>query len=337
MKPAPVGVEFLRGGVVESVHRVHVAVTDGAGNLIAHVGDPQLVTFLRSSAKPFQAIPLVASGAADAFGLSEPELALACGSHAGEPIHLAAVASMFAKAGIDPALLQCGTHPVRSKLSKQSLAGAKPTPLHHNCSGKHAGMMILQKHLGADPANYLSPQSPVQQAILAALAEVAGVPASDIKVGTDGCSVPSFAMPLAASARLFARLAQPQGVSSTTAKALERLARAMARYPEMVSGSEGFDTALMNASEDRLVSKAGAEAFQGVGDFSSGMGLALKVEDGASRSVGPATVEALRQLGWLEGRAFEVLGDFWRPPQTNWSGKVTGECRPVLQLEGLQG
>lgn len=336
MRPAPIGVELTRGGTVESVHRVHVAVVDGAGNLVAHAGDADVVTFLRSAAKPFQAVPLVASGAADAFGLTDRELALCCGSHAGEPMHVDVVGSILRKGGLDASLLQCGTHPPFNKPARQSLGGQKPTPAHHNCSGKHAGMMLVQKHVGADPAKYLDPREPVQRMILDTVAECAGVPASSIRVGTDGCSVPNFALPLAAGARLFARLALPQGVAPATAKALERLRGAMVAHPDMVGGSaERFDTDLMGASEDRLVSKAGAEGVQGVGDLASGMGFLLKVEDGASRAVAPATVEALRQLAWLEGRAFEVLGDWWRPTLTNWSGRVVGETRPVLRLEGL--
>lgn len=333
MQVAPVGVEVYRGGTVESLHRVHACVVDGRGGLVHAVGDPDLVTFLRSAAKPFQALPLVTSGAADAFGLSEAELALACGSHAGEPEHVAVVEGMFAKAGLSPSLLQCGTHAAWTRRAKAALAGARTTPLHHNCSGKHAGMMMLQLHLGADPAAYLDPQSPAQQAVLAALAEVSGLAADKIAVGTDGCSVPNFAMPLRNMALLFARLAMPQGVSKATADALGRIARAMARHPEMVGGSERFDTDLMGASEDRLVSKAGAEGVQGVGDLASGMGFCLKVEDGASRAVAPATVEALRQLGWLEARAFEVLGDWWMPSLENWSGRRVGRVKPVLRLD----
>ncbi len=329
-KPAPIGVEITRGGTVESAHRVHLAVVDGAGHLVAHAGDPSRVAFLRSAAKPFQAVPLVASGAADAFGLAPQELALCCGSHGGEPMHVRVVEGMFAKAGISPDLLQCGTHPLWSKAAKEGLAGGKPTPKNHNCSGKHAGMMILQKHLGANPADYLDPQSPAQRAILRAVAECAGVPEAEVRVGTDGCSVPNFALSVAAGARMFARLAMPSGPH---AAALTRLRDAMTAHPEMVGGSERFDTALMGASEDRLVSKAGAEGVQGVGDLATGLGLLLKVEDGTSRAVAPATVEALRQLAWLEGRAFEVLGDWWRPAITNWSGRVVGETRPVLTLE----
>lgn len=331
--PSPAArVEIIRGDVVESVHRVHAVVVDGMGNLVRSVGDPDLVTFMRSAAKPFQALPLVATGAADAFGLTEQELALCCGSHNGEPMHVEAATRMFEKAGLPPSLLVCGTHAPRSKRAKEALAGGRATPLHHNCSAKHVGMMVLAKHLGADPADYWKPDSPAQRAILDAVREVSGHDA--IKLGTDGCSVPTFALPIRSVALMFARLALPQGVSPATAKALERLRDAMARHPEMVGGTESLDTDLMGASEDRLVAKIGAEGSEGVGDRASGMGLYLKVEDGAGRAVGPATIEALRQLAWLEGRAFEVLGDWWMPTLTNWSGRVVGRVKPVLTLDG---
>ena len=337
MRAAPVAVEVYRGDTLESVHRVHVAVVDGQGNLVASVGDPDLVTYARSSVKPFQAVPLVREGVVEAFGLTDREIAVACGSHAGEPMHVETVAGMLAKAGLSPDLLRCGAHPVRNKHAREALKGAKPTSLHHNCSGKHAGMLLLQKHLGGDPAHYLHPGSPAQRAVLAAMAEVAGVPESSIATGTDGCSAPNFALPLRTVARMFANLAMPGAhLSKETAAALERVARAMTRHPEMVAGTDEFDSDLMGASEDRLATKVGAEAVQGVADLGSGMGLFLKVEDGSHRATTPATVEALRQLGWLEPRAFEVLGEWWMPRLTNAAGLLVGHVKPVLVLEGLQ-
>lgn len=331
MKAPPIAVEVIRGETVESVHRVHLAVVDGAGNLVHELGDASTVTYLRSAAKPFQALPLVTSGAAEAFGLADAELALCCGSHSGEPAHVRLVEGMLAKAGVAPGLLQCGTHAPRSKAAKAALAGARATPLHHNCSGKHAGMMMLQKHLGGDPADYWRPGSAAQRAILEAIREVAGT--KEVALGIDGCSVPSFALSIRHGALLFARLAMPQGVSATTAAGLARVARAMAAHPEMVGGGESLDTDVMGASEDRLVTKIGAEACQGVGDLATGMGLFLKIEDGSTRALPPAAIDALRQLSWLEGRAFEVLGDWWMPTLTNASGRAVGRVKPVLRLQ----
>ena len=330
MKDAPVAVEVYRNETLESLHRVHLVVVDGAGSVVHELGDAGFVTYLRSAAKPFQTIPLVTSGAADAFSLTDAEIALCCGSHSGEPRHVQVAEGLLTKARASVDLLQCGTHAPRSKAAKDALAGARTTPLHHNCSGKHAGMMLLQRHMGADPADYWRPDSACQKLILDALREASGH--DDIRVGIDGCSAPNFAMPMRSAALLFARLAMPQGVAPPLAKALERIQRAMVRHPEMVGGGESFDTDLMGASDDRLVAKAGAEGCEGVGDLSTGMGLFVKVEDGAGRAVPPATVEALRQLAWLEGRAFEVLGEWWMPTLKNWSGREVGRMKPVLRL-----
>lgn len=316
-------VEVLRGELVESVHRVHVVVADGGGNVVRASGDDAHATFLRSALKPFQALPLVTSGAAERYGVTDAELAVACGSHSGEPEHAEAVASMLKKAGLDVGALRCGVHEPRAPRSVHG-------PLAHNCSGNHAGMLLLQVHLGGEPGRYLEGPSPAQRAIRGAVEEVSG--ASGHAWAIDGCGAPAVAMPLRVAARMYGRLALPQGVPRATEEGLFRIQRAMTRYPEMVGGTGSFDSDLMGASEDRLVSKAGAEGVQCVGDLSTGMGLALKVEDGAKRAAPPMTVEALRQLAWLDGRAFEVLGEWWRPAVLDASGRRVGEARPVLDL-----
>lgn len=315
-----IGVEVHRGGTTESAHHVHLAVCDGSGNLVKSFGNPEFVTFLRSSAKPFQAIPLVTSGAADAFSLTPQELALACGSHTGQEMHTRTALAMLARVGLDANALKCGAHAPRS-------CGALATPICHNCSGKHAAFILLQKHLGGEAADYWKADSLAQVAVRETIEKLAGVPA---KVGTDGCGVPNYAFPLRVSATMTAKFAfAPEG------SPMARLRRAMTSFPELVEGPGAFDSDLMGASEDRLVAKGGAEGFQLVGDLHSGMGLALKVEDGdaAKRATASATVDALRQLGWLEGRAFEVLGDWWRPAIENHAGRVVGEVKPVLELE----
>lgn len=338
MQAAPIAVEVIRGDIVESVHRVHLCVSDPQGNLFTSLGNPEMVTYLRSAAKPFQAAALVVSGAADAVGLTPRELALLCGSHAGEPAHVEAAESVLKKAGLTPDALQCGTHRF---WNKRNPGTPTPSALTNNCSGKHAGMLLLQKHLGGPVESYLDPGSPAQLRILGLVAETAGVPASDIKVAVDGCGAPTFALPMSKAALLFARLAMPRGVSKETADALDRVRKAMLFHPDMVGGAGRFDTELMDNGEERLVSKAGAEGYQAVADLASGLGLALKVEDGALRPVAPATIEALRQLGWLETRAFEPLGEWWMPPVKNHAGKAVGRLKPVLVLDlpsgGLHG
>lgn len=301
---------------MESAHRVHIVVADAGGDVLHQAGDADLLTFLRSAAKPFQAAALVATGAVDHYALSDAELAVAAGSHMGEASHVAAVASLLAKAGLTEGALRCGTHAPRS-------VHAKADALCHNCSGKHAGMLLLQRHLGGDPATYLDPASPAQAAVRAAVQDAG--PGVEAAWAVDGCGAPTPAMPLRAAARAFARLAQGKGH-------LGRIRDAMARHPELVGGTGSYDSDLMGAADDRVVSKLGAEGAQGVGDLATGTGLFLKVEDGAKRAVAPASVEALRQLAWLEGRAFEVLGEWWRPVLRNDAGLAVGEVRPVVPL-----
>ncbi|HEX2021810.1 MAG TPA: asparaginase, partial [Candidatus Thermoplasmatota archaeon] len=237
-------VEVFRGETVESAHRVHVAVVDGLGNVVSSAGDARFMTFLRSAAKPFQALAAVEGGAADRYGLDERELALLCGSHAGEPGHVKLAESILHKAGLSASALRCGSHAPRTKAAKDALGGARATPLHHNCSGKHAGMLLLQRHLGGEPERYLDPAGPAQRAVLAAVARVAGVPEAEVRVATDGCSAPNFALPLDRAALLFARLAMPQGVPASTAAALGRLRDAMVRHPDVVAGRALLDADL---------------------------------------------------------------------------------------------
>lgn len=207
-------VEFVhvtRGALVECVHRGHLAVADASGRLVRAAGEPQYVTYARSSAKPLQAVPVVASGAADRFGLTAPELALLCASHSGEPMHVQAVLRMLAKIGEDESALRCGAHPPYHKPSAAAIrqAGAAPTPVHNNCSGKHTGMLALAKQLGAPTDGYMRPDHPVQQAMLRAVAAFAGVSPEDVVLGTDGCGVPVFGLPLASLAAAYARLGAP--------------------------------------------------------------------------------------------------------------------------------
>ncbi|MBL8057599.1 MAG: asparaginase [Anaerolineales bacterium] len=340
-------IEYTRGGLVESVHAGALAVADAAGRLVAAWGDPQAVVFLRSSAKPFQAVPLVESGAADAAGLTPRELALTCASHRGLDMHVAVVSAMQAKIGAGEADLQCGTHPLDDPdtVRQLILAGQAPTPNRHNCSGKHTGMLALARHLGQPLDDYLNPHGPVQRAILEAFAALCGVAPAEVVVGIDGCSAPNFAVPLAAAARAFARLADPAGLPPARAAALRRLYAAMTAHPEMVRAPGGFDTELMRRLGGRLVAKGGAEGYQAIGlapgalgPGSPALGLTLKVADGGSRAVGLAAAEALRQLGALtpaEWAGLEPHGFTLPQPVTNWRGLVVGEARAAFHLPRL--
>jgi L-asparaginase II len=242
------------------------------------------------------------------------------------------VQGILERIGLGAEALQCGAHAPYHEPSALALGG-KFTVLHSNCSGKHAGMLAAAVASGWDARTYLHPDHPVQRAVREILARATGLPPERLLPGTDGCSAPNYAMPVSAAARLFGTLARPEVLTEPWASALARIRDAMMRHPEMVAGTDRFDTALMESAEGRLVAKVGGEAVFGVADVESGLGFYVKVEDGGVRAVPPVTIECLRQLGWLEGRAFEVLGEWWRPPVRNVAGWVVGRVEPVVQLE----
>jgi L-asparaginase II len=333
--------EYTRGGIVESQHLGAIAVADARGRLVAAYGDPQTVTFLRSSAKPFQALPLVETGAAQAFGYTPRELAMACASHHGLDMHAEAIRGLHAKIGVSAADLLCGTHPLddAETVKRLILAGEAPTPVRHNCSGKHTGMLAAAKHNGWPLANYIDPQHPLQQAVLKAFAEMCGLAPEQVVVGIDGCSAPNFAVPLLNAARAFARLADP-----AERPALRTIFSAMTAHPEMVSGPGSFDTEVMRLRPGGLVSKGGAEGYQAIGlapgalgSDSPALGIALKVADGGARrnAVSLTAAETLRQLGVLrpaDEAALRQLGFLPPQPLTNWRGLRVGEARAIFSL-----
>ncbi|MEX0787546.1 MAG: asparaginase, partial [Anaerolineales bacterium] len=281
--------EVLRGGRVESIHYGALAIADARGQLVAWAGDPHVDPFTRSSAKPFQALPLIESGAADAFGLTDRQLAVICGSHTGTPEHLEVVESIQRAAGIAEADLQCGVHPPFDGAEALRLrsAGEPPRVNHNNCSGKHSGMLALAIHLGAPRSSYVEREHPVQKKILAALSRLSGVPGESIGLGVDGCSAPNFALPLQAAATAFARLADPAGLPAAAGDPCRRVFQAMAGDPRMVSGPGAFDTRLIELGAGRWIAKGGAEGYYGmalqpraVRPGSPALGVALKIADG---------------------------------------------------------
>ena len=329
-------VQVIRGSRLEAVYRGAMAVVDARGQLIASVGDAYLTTFLRSSAKPFQLLPLVESGGADRLGFSERELALMAASHNGEEFHVQAVVGILARLGLDESALQCGAHPPLHPPSARALenAGQRPSALHNNCSGKHSGMLAqcVDRHLPI--ADYVSPQHSVQVTIKQTLAELTGVTPGSIDVGTDGCSVPTFALPLFAAALAFARLADPSELSEPRRSALRRIASAMMAHPEMVAGTKRLDTDVMRAGKGHVVVKGGAEGYYGIGILSSpGLGVAIKMEDGdGGRGRNAVVVEALRQLGALDEEGLASLARYAAGPMKNHRGLTVGEVRPCFEL-----
>jgi L-asparaginase II len=325
-------VEVRRGGRVESEHCGAVAVVDATGKSIAHAGDVELVSYLRSSAKPFQLLPLVESGGADRFGFTDAELAVIAGSHSGEPRHVAAVQSILSKIGLREEALQCGVHvPFNAAAAKALRAeGREPSILHNNCSGKHAGMLAQAIDRGLNTHDYLDPQHPVQITIRQRLAELGGITFDEINVGVDGCSAPCFAMPLRAAALAFARLAEGR------ADGLRRVVQAMLDHPEMVAGEGRIDTDVMRAVPGRLVSKGGAEGYHGMGLIrpdGSAWGVAIKIADGDGKRGGhPVIIEVLRQLGVLDDAALAQLQSYRTWSVTNHRGWEVGEVRANFKL-----
>ena len=336
--PPKVLAKVVRGGTVESAHRGHLLVTDGRGETIVSVGDPKAVTFFRSASKPFQALPCITSGAADAFSFSDEEIAIACASHSGEPRHVRIAALMLERIGLNEAHLHCGTHmPFSEKESERMLrAGEYATQLHNNCSGKHAAMLALAKHIDADINTYELIESPVQQMILDAVALLCEVPHGMIKLGVDGCVVPNFAMPLSAMARGFANLIRPDGFDEKTRSACSRIVSAFTTFPELIGGSDRLDTMLMQAAPGKLISKVGADGVWLCGvlpsdEHPTGLAIALKVEDGDDRRARPVVaVELLRRLGVL---AAHVLPDVSPMPIKNRRGDTVG----LVDASGLEG
>ena len=339
---AAVLVEVWRGPIIESLHRGHLIAVDGEGNTIAEIGDAKTVTFIRSSGKPFQAIPLITSGAADRFGLTEKEIAIACGSHSGEPIHVQTTQSILQKIGLDATALKCGVHePFSAEVARELVKNQQsPNVLQNNCSGKHAGMLALAKHLGAPVETYDSPDNPVQQQILSAVSEFSNMSPSEIAIGTDGCGVPVFGLSVRAMALMYARLVHPPAHFDTTVRnACSRILHAMTTYPEMVGGTKDrLDTELIRAAGGGLISKIGAEGVYTVGvmpcdQWRTGIGFALKMEDGDDkRARPPAVIEALRQLRVLRDKEISSLASYAPTPITNRRGEQVGEARAAFSL-----
>jgi L-asparaginase II len=335
-------VEVTRGGITESRHRGHIVAVEPDGTIAAYLGVPGTVTYLRSSAKPHQAIPLIVSGAADRFGFTDQEIALACASHSGEAIHTAVAASMLRKIGLGPESLKCGVHePYSPEVARQLREkGEAPNVLQNNCSGKHAGMLALALHLDAPTETYDEPGNPVQLAIAKTVSRFSEVPIEDIAVGTDGCGVPVFGITVKAMALMYAKLVStPADYDQQTRKACARIVKAMTTYPELIGGTaDRLDTEIMRAAPGGLVSKVGAEGVYTVGvlpckDWPRGLGLALKIEDGDDHRARPTVViESLRQLEILANESLEAVARYAFFPVRNRRGDVVGEVTPEFKL-----
>jgi L-asparaginase II len=331
---AEIIVHVLRGSLIESLHRGHIAVVNLAGKTIHHLGNPEYMTYARSSAKLLQAIPVIESGAADAFDLSDREIAVLCASHSGESGHVECVARILNKLNLDASALLCGAHLPFDKAAAEALIqnGQSPSSLHNNCSGKHAGMLALAKHLNSPLHNYIAAEHPVQKRMLQTISEMSGLMANEIELGVDGCGVPVFGMPINRLAHAFARLGDPESLAPKRAEACRRIIRSVATHPFYVAGTERFDSELIKATKGRLIGKMGAEGIFAITSRTDKLGIVIKVEDGNTRALYPAAVETLRQMDMLGRAELEQLHSFHRPIVKNWQGDLVGITQPAFQL-----
>jgi L-asparaginase II len=330
----PVLIEVTRNALVESRHRGAFALVEAAGNVVAAVGDIERPVYPRSAVKALQALPLVENGWADRLGLDDADLALACASHAGEPVHTARAAGMLAKAGLDAAALACGAHwpSARSAATALIRAGAEPTALHNNCSGKHAGLLCLACSLDADPAGYVAADHPAQRAVRDALGEAYGLDLTAAEPGTDGCSIPTYPVPLRHLARAFARFGTGERWGAKRAEAARRLRGAVAAHPTLVGGTGKLDTDLAAHFGTRVFTKTGAEGVFCAALPDLGWGLALKCDDGATRASEAILLHVLAAaMPWTaaDRQAFAGRLD---PVLRNWNGIEVGRLRPTAAL-----
>lgn len=325
-------VEVSRGSTVESRHYGHVVVVNAAGEVLFSVGDPEHPTFPRSSLKPLQALAALAQGTAERFEYTDAEVAVTCASHAAEPRHREAVARILAKIGATEADLHCGAHPVPHEPSRDELilAGRKPTAIYSNCSGKHAGMLALARVLDASLEGYWEFEHPVQREIQAVLQSACETDLDTLQWGIDGCGVPTYLLTLRQLALGFARLAQPDTLPERYQAAARRINQAMNAEPGMVRGERGFDTVLMEAVPGVLVCKGGAEGCEAVGVLGSGLGFAVKVEDGGARPLTAVTLATLQRFDVLQDPLPEVLEALLHPAVKNTRGVTVGEIRACI-------
>jgi L-asparaginase II len=337
-------VHVLRGNTVECIHFGAIAVMDSHGKPIASFGDPQAVTFLRSSAKPFQALPFIEIGGAEAYDLTDREIALMCASHSGTDEHVKVVLEMQRKIGVSEQDLLCGTHAPLNAATAAALQarGEKPGPNRNNCSGKHTGMLAHARLRHLPIENYIDPSHPIQQSILQTVSGMFDLATDQINLGTDGCSVPTFAVPMQNAALAYARLADPTGFGADRSKAIQKITHAMMTNPDMVGGPGRFDTLLMEATEGTILTKSGAEGFQAIaimpgalGPGSQALGIALKISDGdaGDRAKTTAVVEVLRQLGALSQKQLQALAAFDTRDFYNFRHLLVGKIRPTFELE----
>jgi L-asparaginase II len=332
---APILVELMRGDLVESRHRGAVAIVDATGRVVRSWGDIERAVYPRSAIKPLQALPLIESGAADKYGLGEAELALACASHHGQPIHVETVTRWLERAGLGIDDLECGAHLPSDPASSQALirAGIAPTAAHNNCSGKHSGFLCTALCLGEPVRGYIEADHPVQRRVTKAIGEMTGLDLTQAPRGRDGCGIPVIGISLHGMARGFARLADPSGLFDERRAAATRLLDAMAAAPIMVDGTTGMCHGVMSVAGKTVRLKGGAEGVYCAALPGRGYGIALKIEDGAGRAAQLAMVTLLDRLGCFDDSERMALHPFLSPRLHNVAGLDVGYLRPAAALD----
>ncbi len=330
--PNPVLVEVTRGQTVESRHRGSFCVSDGAGHIVMSQGDIDLPVFPRSSIKAIQALAMMESGAADTYGFTDEEIALACSSHNGEVTHTALAQSMLNKLGLGKEQLQCGSHwPMNEEAGRHlAMEGETPCTLHNNCSGKHSGFLAFLKHEKINPTNYVGLDHPLQKLILSALEDVCQIDLSNAPVGVDGCAIPTWAVPLKNLALGFARFSEPEKhFSEPRITAMQRITKSVFAHPYMIAGKERYDTRLMQAFPGRVFAKVGAEGVFCAFVPEKNLGIAVKCDDGTFRGAEIILSAVLEDLGIITKEEFEKAGvlDLYCTPIKNRNGDVVGEIR----------
>lgn len=336
-------VEVTRGPIVESVHYGSLAIAQPDGKIVFSAGDAGSPVFLRSASKPFQILAFLEAGGCDQYGLSAQEIAVMCASHSGTDEHVFVLEKLQAKIGITEDMLQCGVHaPYHGATAREkTMKGEAFHSNQNDCSGKHSAMLAFAKMIGAPMDNYLEPAHPVQQAMLRTFAEMCRVPVDTVELGTDGCSAPVFAVPLAASAGAYARLCQPEALALPRARACRMITGAMQSHPFMIGGPQRFDTDVMSAASSALVTKIGAEGFHGIGvmpgkadRFPTSLGITIKISDGdlLLRAGCVAALAVLKATRIFVEDPVSALAEYDRRPVRNWRGTAIGEIRPTREL-----
>lgn len=334
MTDSSIVVQVHRGPLTESIHRGHIVVVDQFARTLASLGDPNTFIFVRSCAKPLQAISVVESGAITTFKFGPEQVSLMCSSHNGEFSHVVVVANMLQKLGLSKNSLSCpAQHPLyRPEADRLCELGIPLTQLHHNCSGKHAGMLALALQLETSTEGYTSSEHPVQRAMVNTILEMTGMHSNELVLGIDGCGVPVYGMSLAQLAYAFATLGKPERLSSRRSDACNQVIGAIREHPHYLAGTARFDTTLIRVTNGRIIGKMGAEGVFAMTIPDYGLGIAIKIEDGSERALYPAAIETLAQIGLLSEDELQQLDSFHKPPIVSGQGEIVGRMEPICKL-----